>query len=217
MIEKTIQLFTYAELSEEGKENARNWWLSCRDSSDMEFVTDDFQRICDIIGVDLKMRPYQTVGGNTRYEPSIRWGLYSQGSGASFEGSYAYKKGAAKAIRAYAPKDALLHAIADELQAWQRIHCYGIRATMSDGPGSNFYPHSGTMSVEVEFLDSHGNERDKYCDGTAKHITRLMRSLADWLYAVVEKEDMYQCSDEYIADAMEANEYTFRENGDRED
>lgn len=211
--EKTITLYTYEELSEEGKQGARDWWLSCRDSNDFDYVVEDFESIANMLGVELRQRAVRTVGGSTYTEPSIRWGLYSQGSGAAFEGTYRYAKGAAKKIREYAPQDDKLHAIADGLQEVQKRYGYRITAAMEDGNLSNFYPHSGTMRVEVDF------DRDLADWPTADEETviRLMRDLADWLYRQIEKEDDYQTSEEYIADAMAANGYTFREDGERED
>jgi hypothetical protein len=210
-IQKTITLYTYAELS------PRNWWLQCRDSNDFDFVVEDFERVCGIIGVELRHRTYRTVGGGSGTEPAVRWGLYSQGSGASFEGSYRYAKGAAKAIREYAPQDEKLHRIADRLQALQAAWGYRLTATMADGPGSNFYPHSGTMSVEVDFDRDVPQAREPQANETEAELVQLMRDLGDWLYRRIEEEDDYQTSDEYIADAMEANEYTFTEDGERED
>lgn len=40
-----------------------------------------------------------------------------------------------------------------------------------------------------------------------------MRALADWLYRQLRTEDEYQCSEEAISEAMEANEYRFDEQG----
>lgn len=212
-ITKEITLFTFEELSEEAKEKAKDWWLSCRDSSDFEFVVDDFERVANILGVELRQRTFRTMGGGTGSEPSVRWGLHSQGSGASFEGTYSYAKGSAKAILEHAPQDGELHAIARELQEVQARHRYAITATMRDGNLSNFYPHSGTMAVEVDFGRDLPNSPES--DADEDQVIGLMRRLADRLYQWIMDEDEYQTSDEAIAGAMEANEYTFRADGKR--
>jgi hypothetical protein len=135
--------------------------------------------------------------------------LYTQGSGASFEGSYRYAKGAAKAIRAHTGNtDGELIRIADELQAIQKRHGYGLEARITDGPGSNFYPHSGTMAVEVQ------TRSGDYVDAeTESAVTELMRDLANWLYKRLEEEDMYQSEDEQVDEMLRANEYTFTAEG----
>jgi hypothetical protein len=204
-------VYTFDELSDEAKEKARDWWRELRDSSDLDPVIEDFEQCAGILGVEVNRRGWRSTSGATGTEPAIRWGLYTQGSGASFEGSYRYKKGAAKAIRAYTGNsDAELIRIADELQAIQKRHGYGLEARMTDGPGSNFYPHSGTMAVEVQ------TRSGDYPDAeTESAITELMRDLANWLYGKLEAEDMYQNEDEQVDDMLTANEYTFTAEGKR--
>ena len=58
-------------------------------------------------------------------------GFASQGDGASFEGQYSHARGAARAIRAHAPKDEELHRIADELQAVQKRNFYQLNTAPS--------------------------------------------------------------------------------------
>lgn len=211
VVETTV--YQYSELSDSAKEKAREWWLSCRDASDFDYVIQDFVECAAILGVDVESRSFKTYGGGTGYEPRVRWGLYSQGSGASFCGSYCYAKGAVAKITAHTGgTEGELIRIAKGLQAIQAKHGYGLEARISDGPGSNFYPHSGTMSVEVQTRS--GNRPGSKAE---EEVTQLMRDLGDWLYRRIEAEDEYQSSEEYIAEAMEANEYTFTEEGKRFD
>lgn len=89
------------------------------------FVFDDFERIGKILGVRFATRIVPLYGGGTRQKPRIWFsGFWSQGDGACFEGEYEYAKAAPKHIRAYAPKDAELHRIADALQSIQRLNFY---------------------------------------------------------------------------------------------
>ena len=131
-------------------------------------------------------------------------------SSACFEGTYHYKPGALKAIKAEAPQDEELQRIARELQAVQARHFYKLTASMSH---SGHYSHSGCMDVSVE------HSEDPYRDiGDAEDdIRQLMRDFADWIYAQLEKEYNYQTSDEVVEEAILANEYTFDEDGNRED
>jgi hypothetical protein len=48
-------------------------------------------------------------------------------------------------------------------------------------------------------------------------IREACKDLSRWLYSQLRSEDEYLSSDEAISEAMAANEYTFREDGTRED
>src|SRR3954466_15035963 len=111
----TQTLYKFGELSEDAKEKARQWYREADDGDNFwsESVIEDAATIADLMGIDLRQRPVKLMNGGTRYEPAIYWsGFWTQGSGACFEGTYTYKKGSAKAVRDYAPKDEALHAIA---------------------------------------------------------------------------------------------------------
>ena len=204
-------VFQYDELDDRAKERAREWYSRhvFEDSCDWEFVYEDAAEVADILGIDLRQRRVQLMGGGHRYGPSIYFsGFWSQGDGACFEGTYRYAKGATKKIREYAPQDKELHRIAEELQAVQRKHFYHLIASMNH---TGHYCHSGCMSVEVE----HNDDRYRDIGDAEEEITQLMRDFADWIYAALESEYDYQTSDEAVEEAIRANEYEFDENGDR--
>ena len=88
------------------------------------------------------------VGGGTRAKPCIFFsGFWSQGDGACFEGHYSYAAGAAAAIRAHAPLDVDLHAIADALGAMQRRNFYQLRADIRH---HGRYNHEHSMTIAVK-------------------------------------------------------------------
>lgn len=196
------KVYTYNELDDAAKAKARAWYagLVFSDSSDWDVVFEDAVRMAEILGIDIDTR--RDHGGPTIYFS----GFWSQGDGACFEGSYRYKKGAAKAIRKEAPEDKELHRIADALQDIQRRHFYKLRATASH---SGRYSHSGCMSVDVEHYD------DRYRDisDAEGEVTQLMRDFADWIYAQLEKGYNYLTSDEQVAESIIINEYEFTEDG----
>ena len=65
IIETTV--YRLDELSDAAKEKARAWYRQTGFDHDwFEFVYDDFERICAIIGVDLKTVPVRLYGGGTR-------------------------------------------------------------------------------------------------------------------------------------------------------
>jgi len=199
------------------------WW---------EFVYDDFEQICKILGVVLD-----------KDEPSFS-GFWSQGDGASFTGAYHdrgiewqgewgeagtphqmrlvathYAETAPEKIREYAPKDEVLHTIADELRILSRL--YGPLDAKIERSSRGNYVHDGTMAVEVylERYDSNVEDVDEASATTiVAHVEALfleqMRDLACWLYKQLEKEHDYLTSDEAVIEALEANEI---ENEEEED
>ena len=123
-------VYQFPELSDAAKEKARSWYRELGPYDDWwDAVYEDFERVCDILGVSLKTRPVRLMGGGTREKPCIWFsGFWSQGDGAAFEGYLSHAKGATTSIRDYAPQDTTLHGIADRLQAIQRRNFYQLAA-----------------------------------------------------------------------------------------
>ena len=70
IIETTV--YTIDELSDAAKENARIWYrqLGLHDGW-YDFVYEDFETICRILGVTLATTPVRLYGGGTRDKPHI--------------------------------------------------------------------------------------------------------------------------------------------------
>jgi hypothetical protein len=207
---KKQNAYSFNELSDEAKENARNRWREFENEGfDAECVIDDAEQVANIIGIEFETRSVPLMNGKTREKPKVWYsGFCSQGDGASFEGWYSYKKGSKKAIRDYAPQDTELHRITDALQAIQKRNFYSLAASISQ---SGFYYHSHTMSVEVE------DNRDRWRDVSSDDhddITELMRDFADWIYKQLESEYEWRMSDECIGENILANECEFTESGE---
>ncbi len=133
----------------------------------------------------------------------------SQGDGACFEGSYSYRKGASRAIRAYAPRDQRLAAIADQLQQTQRRNLYALEARVTHR-GRYYDEYSVEISVE--------RNSDRFQPPTADAedcVSEALRDLARWLYRQLEQEYDHQTSNEVVDEGIIANGYTFtrRERG----
>ncbi|MEO8245393.1 MAG: antitoxin of toxin-antitoxin stability system, partial [bacterium] len=141
-------VYQFPELSDAAKEKARSWYREAAFHDDWwDAVYDDFERICDILGVSLKTRPVRLMGGGTRQKPCIWFsGFSSQGDGASFEATAQHAKGATREIRAYAPKDQALHNIADRFQAAQRQNFYQLSANVTH---RGRYYHEYCMTIDV--------------------------------------------------------------------
>lgn len=209
IIETTV--FRLDELSDTAKETARAWYREGGFNYDWyDAVYEDFQRIADILGIRFKTSTIRLMGGGTRQEPRISFtGFWSQGDGVSFECYYSYRKNASAEIRSYAPQDAVLHGIADALQAIQRRNFYQLRAEASH---RGHYYHEYCMSISVT------RDSPTWQDMTAdaeEIVIEALRDLARWLYRQLEREYEYLSSDEAVDETIAANEYTFTETGGR--
>ena len=73
-----ITVYTIDELSDAAKEAARAWYReSCLDYEWYDFVYEDFQTICGILGVTLRTSPVRLYGGGTRDKPHLYWTGYA--------------------------------------------------------------------------------------------------------------------------------------------
>ncbi len=177
------------------------WWNA---------VYEDFERICDILGVSLKTRPVRLMGGGTRQKPCIWFsGFWSQGDGAAFEGYLSHAKGATASTRDYAPQDTTLHSFADRLQAIQRRNFYQLAAEASH---RGRYFHEYTMSVDVSRVSPTGQPPT---DDAEEVVTEIFRDLARWLYRQLQAEYDHLSSNEAIEEGIAINAYTFTEVGRR--
>ena len=209
IIETTV--YTIDELSDAAKENARVWYRHQGLHDEWyDFVYEDFETICRILGVTLATTPVRLYGGGTRDKPQIYWGGFGfQGDGASFAGYYSHAKGAARAIRAHAPQDTELHRIADELQALQRKNFWQLNATIRQ---RGRYCHEYTMTIEVE-RDSPTWQPPTHDAEDA--VTEAMCDLARWLYRQLRSEYEHQTSNDAVDEIVGINEWTFTADGKR--
>ena len=205
-----IMVYTIDELSDAAKEAARAWYReSCLDYEWYDFVYEDFETICGILGITLATTPVRLYGGGTRDKPQIFWSGFSfQGDGASFAGYYSHAKGAGRAIRAHAPQDTELHRIADELQALQRKNFWQLNAAVRQ---RGRYCHEHTMTIEVE---RHSPTWQPPTDDAEDAVTEAMRDLARWLYRQLRAEYEHLTSDEAIDETLAANEWSFTAAGE---
>lgn len=210
---KTIctTVYQFPELSDAAKDKARSWYRELGPHDDWwDAVYEDFERICDILGVSLKTRPFRLMDGGTREKPCIWFsGFWSQGDGACFEGYLSHAKGATASIRDYAPQDETLHGIADRLQAIQRRNFYQLAAEASH---RGHYYHEFTMSVDVT-RDNPGGQPPT--DDAEEFVTEIFRDLARWLYRQLQVEYDHLTSNEAIEEGIVINEYTFTDTGGR--
>lgn len=204
-------VYQFPELSDAAKEKARSWYRELGPHDDWwDAVYEDFERICDILGVSLETRPVRLMGGGTRQKPCIWFsGFSSQGDGASFEATVRYAKGSAREIRSYAPQDECLHGIADRLQSAQRQNFYQLCADVTH---RGRYYHEYCMTIDVA-RDSPTGQAP--AEGSQETVVETLRDLARWLYRQLEAEFDHLTSDEAVDDGIIINEYTFTDAGRR--
>lgn len=213
----TQTVYTFDELSPKAKERARDWWRQL-EHQDFEACFEAAETAAKLMGISFGTRPYSSA-------PSIYWsGFCSQGDGASFVGEYEYNLNCARKIRQEFPTDETLHKIVDALVALQKPHSFKLTASIERS--SSNYCHEYTMQVavyvpeedppfEAEIVQTTIVEIDGLPDDVEVTLLEIMRNFARWIYRGIEAEYDYQMSDECVDDTLEANEYTFTEDGER--
>lgn len=199
-IERTV--YKFSELSERAKDKARsamryrdvefdNWW---------GFTFEDAVTVAALMGIDI---------GRDGRRPAICFsGFCSQGDGASFSGWYNHKPDAVANVRAHAPQDEELIAIAEGLVVMQTtarlVHGARLYARIET---SGHYSHSGTMGIgDANYVDTEG-EAPHCPDEIADDLLALFRRFADWIYAQLEAEHDYLTSDEHLDEYLSKEEF----------
>ena len=204
-------VYTLDELSESARGNTRSWYREHALNDDWyQHEFDEFTGICSILGVDIKLYTVPLLSGSTHEQPCIWFsGFCHQGSGAVFEGDYAYQPHAVYRIREHAPEDAELHRIADSLQAIQLHNSGELRATIRH---NGQHIHESCMAITVERHNLSGLEMTEDSEAT---VTEALRDLARWLYGWLESDYEWQTSDVVTEQSIIAGEYTFTSSGQR--
>ena len=189
---RTIEtkIFTFDELSDEAKRKAIDAWRDTNFNDD--YIIDYSKEIAEKFGLNINRIYYS--------------GFYSQGDGACFEGSYKYKTGGLKDVKASYPKWTELHEIVERLQEIQRKNFYRLFAVITH---RGHYYHSGCMNIDVEDND------DMYRDlkEAEVDIKTELRNFADLIYSMLSNAFDYEQSDEYVTESIRANEQEFTEQG----
>lgn len=206
----TVQAFTFDELDENAKEKVRernrevlvqdDWW---------DQAYEDIDQCAAVLGMDIERRTIRRRDGST-FEggPNILFsGFASQGDGASFTGIYSHKPDAPQAIRQHAPKDATLHDIADDLEAFQQRMGGGVIATIKRD--SSPYVHARTVTTNME-----DNDDGKWTQEAEDELGEIMVRLMEWAYRQLEKEYDALTTDEAIDNELVESERLFTRNGD---
>lgn len=213
---KEQTVYNFDELSDDAKEQARQWFREgALDYDWYNFIYDDAATIAEGLGLDLRQKPVTLMSGKTRYDPCIYFsGFCSQGDGACFEGTFRPKADAVATVTSHAPQDEKLAGIAADVAEVHRLTKGLLVAVISHR--SNYY-HEHTMQFEFEYPDEDPEMPlpDDVKEIAEEQAAEAMRAFARWIYRSLEAEHDYQLADEQVDDSIRANEYEFTEAGKR--
>ncbi len=199
----TDTTYKFSDLSESAKQNAREEFTSdgYLDYEWWDGVYEDAVHMGALLGIEIS-RP---ICGKRKDTNIYFSGFYSQGDGASFEGSYRCVPDAVVKVQAETNDEELIR-IAQELTLLQvtgRIKGYKpFSATITrSGRGC----HSCTMDVSLSGWGvDEDDDPNQYYAEIEKQITQLMRDFADWIYKQLEAQNdcLYsnECVDEQLND-----------------
>lgn len=197
---KHYTLYTFDELSDAAKEKAREWYRTYHPDWDWwDGVYETAQTAGKHLGIEIDEINFS--------------GFCSQGDGARFCGSYRFKKGWRKAIIAeFGEGDTQrkLLDIGQQLHEAQARQFYKLVAVVTC---RGYYEHSGCTSIAV----SHDEDPYRDIGGCEDAVIQALREFMDCIYQWLKNEYDWLCSDEAVDESIIANEYTFLENGERED
>lgn len=200
--ERTV--YSFDELSDRAKERARDKYREhALDDGWWEHVYEDADIIAKLMGIEIARKPVKLMSGGTRYDPKIYFsGFSSQGDGACFEGMYYFKAGAVKAVKAHAPQDAKLHAIAQAITDAQKANGFKLQASILQ---RGRYYH---MEIDVE-----KDAQAPVATGTDDDLSEALRDFANWIYRQLEAEHDYQLSAEAIDEYLGDSDHKYDEDG----
>ncbi len=181
---KVIETYGIEELEGRAKENALDWLREGLDYEWYDFVFEDAKKCASILGIEID---------NIYFS-----GFYSQGDGACFNGRFSYAKGWKKELKAYAPIDAELLRIGQELQAIQKPFFYNLSGTVDCNERYK------TTKAVFHWSDNNVSEDD---------LSQVFTDFASWIYLNLEKEWDYLSSEEQLIETAKAYDYAFDSEG----
>jgi hypothetical protein len=192
---KTIQtqVYSFSELSAAAKEKAREWFRNGDSSFDAYSTIEDAKQAFATCGITIDRVLYS--------------GFSSQGDGACFEGTWRAADVTPGAMREYAPKDAELHRIAAE---FERLAALFPLATFTVRH-SGYYQHENCTDFSFSFPDQNGDDADE----AERALEEAAKDAMRWIYRQLESAYEWENADEQVDESIEANEYTFTEDGRR--
>ena len=188
-----VEVFTFAELSDDAKECAREWYRQGIEFDTIDIIECTILDAAKLLGITIDRR-------RTGYE--VDWG--TNPIGAAFVGSWRAADVKPGAIQKEWPKESTLHVIARDLEA--------VAAEFPDAY-ANCDTGRGCFQ-RVEAYAEVGDDPDDCSDDVEQLITDALTSFAHWMSCTIAAEYDYQFSDECVDDSIRANEYEFTADGE---
>lgn len=214
---KTITLYEYDELpTERAKERAREWYRdgTVHDNSIVEHTVEDFADGLKALGFEVSKRR------GTRTELALYWD--TNPIGGAFDATWSAGRflTGVRALLSDRPReynDATGKVQLCEVNQIWHTAAEALNVIVSQYPDAYGSVTSGRyMNVTAEFNDG-GDSDSEPDDAAAEDFAAVCRDLAHALGRAVNAEWEYQTSDETVAETIRANEYTFTEDGKREE
>ena len=240
MKEITVKAYTFDELSDAAKENARKWFREMSDGDDFwtDSVYDESVEQGGYMGIKFKDRPLHTRDGNTIVTGVCIWwsGFWSQGDGACFEGTWRASDVKLDQVAdgwGEDPATTEIKRIAAEFAKVAEKYPYASFTVKHSGRYSHKYctkfyfdpgedePVSAELRAQYKREDddpelAEGLQLDRYFgDFSEDDLKEAARDFMDWIYNQLEKAYEWQNADEQVDDNIRANEYLFTESGSR--
>lgn len=208
MTTKTINLYTFDELSSAAKDKAREWWRECeaQDFGGHGELNEPIETAAKLLGIRLRYHDVRLLNGKTRQEPNVYWTLHVQGAGASFDGTYRHVAGSLARIKREFPTDAELHRIARGLGNVQARYGYKMTAVVTSDSREHFL----NVDLATDSIKHQG-----ITDADDEAIRELFRDFGLWIYKYIDAEYSYYMEDANVDDAILCNDYTFMADGKR--
>jgi hypothetical protein len=214
--QKTITLYKYSELSDSAKARARDWYrqISAGDTTLVEYACEDFADVLKACGFDVRMQR----DTRTRTQRAIYWD--TNPIGGAFDASWSAARVKVAPLIAdrpvsYVDKDGKLQACESNARLVLILERVAALAAANPGSYGDVNPGRG-CSVLAEWFKDDCRDIECTCDDDAQEFESIARDLGHFLGRSVADEFEYQTSDEYIAEAIEANECEFTEDGESE-
>lgn len=199
-ITQITNVYDFSELSPAAKAKARDWYreASTHDDHGAEGVIEDAKRVFALCGITIDRVGYS--------------GFWSQGDGAHFVGSWSAANVKVGGVKEYAPTDEELHRIAAEFERLAAMFPLASFTVKHSGR----YQHENCTDFSFEFLDADGYQVDPPgAQQAEKDLEKAAKDAMRWIYLTLEKEYDYHNADEQVDETIEANGYTFTEDGER--
>lgn len=226
---RTIQtnVYTYDELSDEAKEKARDWYRQC-DAGDNYFAETPVNEFLEIgAALGFTFAPANPNRQPRKPRDAVYYeGFSHQGSGASFDASWAARDLSADKVRAIMADRPATYTDANGKTQTSHTNAdlqpilAGFLDLVTAEPESSASVRAShryqSLAVEYYPSDLPNDESDRENMAAREDTFKsLCEDFASWLYRVLETEYEYQNSDEYVAETIIANDYEFTADGER--